>query len=71
MGGRNLKDIIVNLYNKGLGHYNGENTEVIFRDTNSWIGVAGNSLCFEKDAFFIMPDFDGGKQIILHGHLNE
>ena len=50
----------------GIAHYNGENTEYLFKTQDNIYVRTG--IAFEKDVFFVGMDMKGNN-LIIHGKL--
>lgn len=68
LGARSIKDFFARSKN-GIGHYNGTNFVQVYSLAPRVYVPA--TLLFEKDVFFLMPDYNINKTRILHGKLKD
>jgi hypothetical protein len=64
--GRSKNDIFINM-NDGIGHYNGNDIQTLFKLNNTIL--FSDAMLFEKDVFFICPDPARRNFFIVHGQL--
>jgi len=65
--GRNAKDIFLSMYD-GIMHYNGTDFQYLYI-CPKYISIRG-SVIFENDVFFIAYTKNSGRNLVIHGKLN-
>ena len=64
--GRNEKDIFTATFGKGIGHFNGNDIEILY-ETDLWFR---DSILFDEDVFFVCFNPETSVDAIIHGKLN-